>query len=231
MRTILIGDIHGCFDQLGQLLAQLSFDEAHDRLILLGDLMDRGKDSCRVYHRAAELQRKMGSRFVLLRGSHEKLLLEDSPRLRDKLLWRLVGKGAAVASFRRRGEKMEDSIPWFREHSLLYYEDALFQCVHAGIRHENPAENDEHTLLMDHGIARKNAYAGKLTITGHIHLMEPTWFDGSGGKGHILPYGEWLPLPEKGVICLDTGCAEGNKLTAMVVSDGRYRLHCVKRRK
>lgn len=231
MRTILIGDIHGCFDQLGQLLAQLSFDEAHDRLILLGDLMDRGKDSCRVYHRAAELQRKMGSRFVLLRGSHEKLLLEDSPRLRDKLLWRLVGKGAAVASFRSHGEKMEDSIPWFREHSLLYYEDALFQCVHAGIRHENPAENDEHTLLMDHGIARKNAYAGKLTITGHIHLMEPTWFDGSGGKGHRLPYGEWKPLPEKGVICLDTGCAEGNKLTAMILCGDRYLLTCVNRRK
>jgi len=84
---------------------------------------------------------------------------------------------------------------------------------------------------MDHGVTRKNTYTGKLTITGHIHLMEPTWFDGSGGKGKPLPYGEWLPLPERGVICLDTGCAEGNKLTAMVVSDGQYRLHCVKRRK
>ena len=229
MRTILIGDIHGYYDQFEQLLQKVFFNETQDHLILLGDLMDRGRDSCKVYHRAVELQERMGSRFILLRGSHEKMLLDDSQRFRDRLLWQLVGKGAAVASFRRHGENMADSIPWFREHSLLYYEDALFQCVHAGIRHENPAENDEHTLLMDHGITRKNAYAGKLTITGHIHLKEPTWFDGSGRNGQPLPYGKWMPLPEKGVICLDTGCAEGNKLTAMIVSDGRYLLHFVGR--
>jgi len=229
MRTILIGDIHGCYDPFEQLLKKVFFDETRDRLILLGDLMDRGRDSCKVYHSAVSLQERMGKRFVLIRGSHEKMLLEDSTRLRDKLLWRLVGKGAAVASFRRQGEKMEDSIPWFREHSLLYYEDTLFQCVHAGICRENPAENDEHTLLMDHSITRKNAYAGKLTITGHIHLQEPTWFDGSGGRGKPLPYGEWRLLPEKGVICLDTGCAEGNKLTAMILCGDRYLLTCVNR--
>lgn len=229
MKTVIIGDIHGCCDQFEQLLAQVSFDEYLDRLILLGDLMDRGRDSCKVYHRAVELQERMGSRFVLIRGSHEKMLLDNSQRFWDKLLWQLVGKGAAVVSFCRCTEKMEDSIPWFREHSLLYYEDTLFQCVHAGIRHENPAENDEHTLLMDHGITRKNAYGGKLTITGHIHLKEPTWFDGSGRKGQPLPYGEWLPLPAKGVICLDTGCAEGNKLTAMILCKDRYLLTCVHR--
>ena len=230
MKTIIIGDIHGCCDQFEQLLAQVSFDDACDRLILLGDLMDRGRDSCKVYHRAVELQKRMGSRFVLLRGSHEKLLLNDSPRLRDRLLWRLVGKGATIRSFRQHNERMEDSITWFRAHSVMYHVDHHFQCVHAAIRNENPADNNEYTLLMDHCLTKMNLYDGKLTITGHIHLKEPTWFDGSGRNDQPLPYGEWMPLPERGVICLDTGCAEGNKLTAMIAIDEQYLLHCVKRK-
>lgn len=227
MRTILVGDIHGCYDAFEQLLQKVCFDESKDCLILLGDLMDRGKDSCKVYHRAVALQKGMGSRFVLIRGSHEKMLLDNSSRLRDRLLWQLVGKGAAVASFRRQGERMEDSVDWFRRHSVLFHEAEQFQCVHAGIRNENPAENDTYTLLMDHSLTRKNTYNGKLTITGHIHLRQPTWFDGSGMPGKPLLYERWEPLPAKGVICIDTGCAEGNKLTAMIVHENRYFLACV----
>ena len=42
MRTIIIGDIHGCSGALRLLLAKIMPDEKADRLILLGDLFDRG---------------------------------------------------------------------------------------------------------------------------------------------------------------------------------------------
>jgi len=227
-RTILIGDIHGCYDEFEQLLHEVRFNVESDRLVLLGDLMDRGKDSCKVFHKARELKAAMGSRCVVLKGSHEKFLLDPSLRLKDRVLWRIIGKGAALKSFKRHNEQLEACVEWFREHAVLFYELPQFQCVHAGIREENLFENNEHTLLMDHGIVRKNLYRGKLTITGHIHLKEPTWFDGFGDKGQILPYHKWMRLPQTGVICIDTGCAEGNKLTAFVVCEDHFCLYSQK---
>lgn len=77
MRTIIVGDIHGSFCEWEHLLETVHFDSTVDRLILLGDLMDRGKDSYKVYCKAAHLQAEMQERFVLIKGSHEKFLLED----------------------------------------------------------------------------------------------------------------------------------------------------------
>ena len=38
-----------------------------------------------------------------------------------------------------------------------------------------------------------------------------------------------MALPEKGMICLDTGCVFGRRLTAMVVEDGSFWLDSVER--
>ena len=45
MRTILIGDLHGCLREWEKLLAACAFREEEDRLVLLGDLMNKGRDS------------------------------------------------------------------------------------------------------------------------------------------------------------------------------------------
>ena len=50
MRTIIIGDIHGCSGAFRLLLAKILPDERADRLILLGDLFDRGPESWVVFH-------------------------------------------------------------------------------------------------------------------------------------------------------------------------------------
>ena len=36
-----------------------------------------------------------------------------------------------------------------------------------------------------------------------------------------------LPLPERGVICIDTGCGKGGRLTAMVIEGEKFTLHSV----
>lgn len=43
MRTIIIGDIHGCYRELVKLLEKVEFDKKTYRLISLGDLMDRDR--------------------------------------------------------------------------------------------------------------------------------------------------------------------------------------------
>lgn len=224
MKTIIIGDIHGCYEEFIALLEKCVFCPEEDTLILNGDLMDRGPCSWEVFQKAKQLSQEMGARFILIRGSHEKLLLDSAENWKDQLLWNLVGKGAAVRSFRQHGENLLSNRTWIKENSRLWHQEPLFQCAHAGVKTEKIEDNDEHTLLMDHAITRKNRYSGKLTITGHIHLKQPMYFDGSGSKGTALEYHKPMSLPEKGVICIDTGCSEGNRLTAMVIRSSEFYL-------
>ena len=54
MRTIIIGDIHGCSGALRMLLAKILPDATKDKLIFLGDLFDRGPDSWGVFQMVQE---------------------------------------------------------------------------------------------------------------------------------------------------------------------------------
>ena len=49
VRYIIIGDIHGCYDELVALMLKVDFNENKDTIILLGDYTDRGKQSYEVY--------------------------------------------------------------------------------------------------------------------------------------------------------------------------------------
>ena len=71
MRTIIIGDIHGCSLQLMGLLDQLKPNPEEDHLIFLGDLFDRGPDSWGVFQIVKSLAETYQERFTLLRGNHE----------------------------------------------------------------------------------------------------------------------------------------------------------------
>ena len=196
MRTIIIGDIHGCIGALDALLSRLR-PGPEDRLVLLGDLFDRGSESWEVLQRVRALAADMGERFVLLRGNHEDYLLLEKPTLMQRLIWARVGRGATVRSFKRHGERMEDCASWLRERCRMYYKGEGFQCVHAGLLVKPIELNDAMTLLHDHDIVLKNRYAGPLTVVGHIALAEPTWFAGDEKTTEKLPYGTRRALPDR----------------------------------
>ena len=223
MRTIIIGDIHGGHRKLQNVLEQIRLGE-EDRLILLGDLFDRGRESWEVFQTVRELAADFGDRFVLLRGNHEDYLLQEKLTWSQRRMWDKVGRKATIASFQEHGERMEDAAPWIREHCRLFYRDAEIQCVHAGLKVEPIEANDTQTLVHDHSIVLQNLYDGPLTVVGHIALDAPAWFAGDGETAVKLSCGEWRPLPEKGILCIDTGCGKGGALTAMILEEGRYLL-------
>lgn len=68
-RDFVVGDIHGAFDLLDQALASVDFDPEKDRLIAVGDLIDRGPRS------ADCLQYLAQPWFYSIRGNHEDLFL------------------------------------------------------------------------------------------------------------------------------------------------------------
>ena len=56
-RILAVGDIHGMYDKLTTLMAQVRFDPTEDLLIFLGDYIDRGKDSVKTVDTLLELKR------------------------------------------------------------------------------------------------------------------------------------------------------------------------------
>ncbi|GAA6140312.1 symmetrical bis(5'-nucleosyl)-tetraphosphatase [Hydrogenophaga sp. 5NK40-0174] len=86
MATYLIGDVQGCDEPLGRLLAAVDFSPSRDNVYLLGDLINRGPDSLAVLRRLMAMQ---GSAHCLL-GNHDLHLLAvmhgvRKPHRRDTL--------------------------------------------------------------------------------------------------------------------------------------------------
>ncbi len=223
MKTIVIGDVHGCDTTLHALLDKVN-PGTEDVLVMLGDLFDRGPDSFQVFETVQQLASEMGERFILLRGNHEDYLLQPKLSFAQRMMWDHVGRGATVQSFKAHGGIMADAIPWIKKQCRLYWRGEGIQCVHAGLVIDPLEVNDTRTLIHDHHVALRNVYKGPLTIVGHIALEAPIWFTGDGKTMEKLAYGEWRALPDHGIICIDTGCGKGGNLTAMIVEDGQFLL-------
>ncbi len=227
MRTIIIGDIHGCGSALDVLIARINPVPGEDRLVFLGDLFDRGPDSFGVLKRIKRLAENFGKDFILLLGNHEDYLLKPQLTKTQRMIWERVGRQATVTSFENSGAHMEDSIPWLRDHVRLYWKADGFQCVHAGLMIDPPEVNDLETLVHSHEIVLMNRYNGPLTITGHIALDKATWFAGDEETTKEYEDGVSYDLPATGVICIDTGCGKGGKLTAMIIEGNQFVLQSV----
>lgn len=85
-RHWVIGDVHGCGEALTQLVALLP---ASDRLVLLGDVINRGPGIAEAMELAWDLV--SSGRGVWLMGNHEKRLLRDLHPRRDEAFRRLAG--------------------------------------------------------------------------------------------------------------------------------------------
>src|SRR5262249_37629209 len=99
-RLLAIGDIHGCSRALDALLLAVRL-APDDRLVMLGDYVDRGPDSCGVLNRVMALHAT--GRLVALRGNHELLML-NSRKADDSLkFWLAVGGREALESYSYSG--------------------------------------------------------------------------------------------------------------------------------
>ncbi len=96
MRTIIIGDIHGCSSALDVLLAQINPVPGKDRLVFLGDLFDRGPDSYSIFEKIKLLAENFGEGFILMLGNHEDYLLKSRLTKMEQKIWERVGRQATV---------------------------------------------------------------------------------------------------------------------------------------
>lgn len=198
-RWIAIGDVHGCADELEDLLALLS-PSAGDRIVLLGDLVNRGPSS----HRVVQLARREG--FLGLMGNHEHRLLAYRRRDPHVLLKRY--DHATLAQLTE-----EDWAYLGTLRTTLEPPVGAFLLVHGGFLPGIPwREQSLEQVCRTKWILPPGSPEG----TEPVH-----WADLWKGPEFVL-YGH-TPGPEVRVhahaLGLDTACVYGGKLTACVLPE------------
>jgi hypothetical protein len=200
-RTIVIGDIHGCYGELQDLLREVG-EIADDRLVSVGDLVAKGPDNVAVL----EFFRTRGNAEAVL-GNHEYTLLRyfrgEAVALEQAHHHALAELGVNVASH----------MDWIAR-MPLYIELDSYLVVHAGIR---PGRAIDEQTLEDLTELRSVDGATPGSRTG------TPWFECYDGEKKVI-FGHWVfdsPLVRKNVIGLDTGCVYGGFLSAVVLPEQR----------
>lgn len=200
MRTLCVGDVHGCNDELGDLLQFAGWSSA-DNLVLVGDLVAKGPDSAGVVHRAREL----GARAVL--GNHEEHLL--NVRLGQVHNERYAKLGATL---RPEDWTFLESLPLWID--LPEYNGLL---VHGGLLpHHKPAQHPKHLLLNMRSIDADGK--ASMRVTGGV-----PWASLWTGPQHVIFGHDAMRGLQQYPFAtgLDTGCVYGKRLTGLWLPEHR----------
>ncbi len=204
-KIIAVGDIHGCLVKLEVLLSRLPIDWTRDRLVFLGDYIDRGPDSSRVIDLVLELKKNYGERVVCLKGNHEDMFLRYLHGEPDSI-WLAVGGNATLKSYPEKDGMpiVPDEHMEFLSGLRLYLETPKYIFVHAGLRPGIPLEeqNEADLLSIRYTFIQSSYDWGKRIIFGHTPFP--------------------VPLVEKNKIGIDTGAVYGGRLTALVLPDVEF---------
>jgi bis(5'-nucleosyl)-tetraphosphatase (symmetrical) len=121
MATYAIGDIQGCYDELQQLLAMIAFDASKDRVLFVGDLVNRGPDSLK----CLRFIKSLGEAATTVLGNHDLHLLAFVEGIRK------LHKGDTLAEILNAPDR-DDLIAWLRHRPLMHI-DGIYAVVHAGL--------------------------------------------------------------------------------------------------
>ena len=217
----VIGDVHGCQDELEALLAELGYTIGRDqegraigahhdgrRAIFVGDLVDRGPDTPGVLRLVMGMV-AAGDAFCVP-GNHEDKLLRA---LRGRNVQVTHGLADSLAQLAAETEQFRAAAERFMDGLISHYvlDGGRLVVSHAGLteRYQGRAS----------GRVRQFCLYGQTTgETDEYGLpVRYPWAQEYRGEAMVL-YGHTpIPVPEwiNNTLCLDTGCVFGGRLTAL----------------
>jgi serine/threonine protein phosphatase 1 len=211
MACYVIGDIHGCSDEVACLIEHLPL-AASDRVVFLGDYVDRGPDSKGVISYLLRFVEQNKHEVVFLKGNHEDMFLAYlglPGQYGDMFLYN--GGGATLASYGianipARGDAILPLLPEahleFLRNLQPYYLADPFLCVHAGVHPLKSLQEQTETEML---WIRQEFISNR-------HRLPYTVIFGHTPQREIL-----LDLPYK--IGIDTGLVYGNKLSCIELDE------------
>lgn len=219
-RFIVIGDIHGSYGPLMNLLEKCKYNKNQDIIVSCGDLADRGNASVEVL------------RFFMPDNPHEFHHIYSVLGNHDYKLQRyLMGNKIKISNgIQNTIDELAIKSHDLEKGAICLWLSALphiirvpdlngkpCYIVHAGVDTKFPIEKQSfETCIYIRGVDSKNYFDESKGI----------WFDSLKGdyyilSGHIVSK-DINPVPWN--FALDTGCCHGGKLTAMVIENGKYEI-------
>jgi protein phosphatase len=216
----IIGDIHGCFDELHALLTKLGYvitatngtpHAQHPegrKAIFLGDLVDRGPKVPEVLKLVMSMAE--AGTALAVPGNHDSKLMR---KLRGRDVQITHGLAESLQQLDDEPPELKERVADFIDGLVSHYvlDDGRLVVAHAGLKEElqgrgsgkvrdfalygeTTGETDEFGLPVRYNWAAE--YRGRaIVVYGHTPVPEPEWLNGT--------------------ICIDTGCVFGGKLTAL----------------
>jgi bis(5'-nucleosyl)-tetraphosphatase (symmetrical) len=222
-RTIFLGDVQGCREELERLLELLRYDPAADRLEPTGDLVNRGPDSAGVLR----LLRALNAGGVL--GNHDVALLRTARGLRRS-------KPTDTFGDVLRAEDRGELLGWLRQKPFVRQHPGIL-AVHAGV---SPLWHDPVATLsgLDPFVESADlAFAITVRYCDEHGARPPKdwpppgppfepWFHfwPRDDDRRTIVFGHWARLgliERRQTRGIDTGCVWGNQLTAWIAEEDR----------
>lgn len=192
-RTWFVGDVHGCADELDQLLHRIDFQPQRDELVFLGDLVGKGPAAAEVLQRALGLD----ARGVL--GNHDARLLERS----EAELHRMGYGSRAIGWLRSLPH-----IAQFDTLGLIAVHAALDPCV--ALESQDPRVTLHGRSLLETGRLSSSSQGAPWVTAWHGPARVLFGHDARRGL-QCFDFG----------IGLDTGCVYGGALSAWCAEENR----------
>jgi serine/threonine protein phosphatase 1 len=191
MRTFIIGDIHGCFDEPIELTEKIGLSD-NDMLISVGDIVDRGNKSKEVYE------------YFLNRPNSKVLVGNHERKHQNKIL--SYAQEIVRVQF---GADYENFLKWINTLDY-YYETENAIIIHAFFEHDKDLKEQKQEVLC--GSTSGDRYLEKK------YAPETFWSEYYKGTKPII-YGHHVvgdnPKILNNTFGIDTGCCHGNYLTAI----------------
>lgn len=224
-RTIIIGDVHGCFDEVQDLLKKVRYDSMNDRIIFTGDIVDRGPKSKEIIEFVVSTPN-----VHMIMGNHE-----------NKLIRYLRGNPVSITDGLQ--ETIDQLAPELkreanREELLFFLEnlpyaiklDDNIYVVHGGIDPRFSVEAQKQNVVL----YMRNHAPGKT----FSDPTAPPWYEverGEASKDQIILFGHNSKANTSNAInavALDGGCVFGDELRAAIIDiDGTRTIESVPARK
>jgi protein phosphatase len=221
----IIGDVHGCFDELLALVAQLGYSVTESegkygavhpegrKLVFLGDLVDRGPKIAETLSFVMDLCGQESAFCVC--GNHDAKLLR---KLKGRSVQATHGMDKSIAELAAQPEQFSARVTAFLDGLIGHYvfDDGKLVVAHAGMKEEYQGRAS--------GRVRTFALYGETTGESDEYGLpvRSDWADGYRGKALVV-YGHTpIPEPERrnNTVCIDTGCVFGGRLTAFRYPEG-----------
>ncbi len=215
-RHIIIGDIHGCFDEVRELLSRLEVS-SDDVVIAAGDLTRKGPAP----DRCVELWIERGYRSVL--GNNDATMLDRAKRRATRFF-----ASHADRRILRRRDLLKEIAGWPLTADLP---EAGVRVVHGGMMPDGSIPRE---AALELRYIRRDGDRWRIVPKGKQKPGDRFWSEVWDGD-RIVVYGHTPrrePKIDRRAIGIDTGCVYGGKLTAAVFdAPGKWRLVAVTARK